>query len=403
MTHKRTHRLAVSSFFFLAGLCFFSWASRIPDIRLKLHLDNAALGGVLLALPAGLMVSLPLAGWLVARFGSRRIATIAAIGYACTLPLLGLAAAVWQLMGCLFLFGMGGNLLNISMNTQAVGTEQLYGRTIMASYHGLWSLAGFSGAAIGNLMIGLGLLPYQHFLLVSALALGTIGIASGKLIPHLADTAGGDIAGGDIAGTSTAGSGAPGSDAPGAKKPIFAWPDRSLISLGLIAFCSMICEGSMFDWSGVYFQKVIQPPREWVGAGLTAFTSTMAAARFIGDWLTTKWGIKTILQASGLLTAVGLLTAIAWPVLGTGIGGFLLVGAGVSSVVPLVYSAAGRSKRLSPGVALAAVSTIGYLGFLFGPPFIGFIAEASSLRVSLGLIAILGSAITIIASRTKFR
>jgi MFS family permease len=383
MTDKRTHRLAVSSFFFLAGLCFFSWASRIPDIRLKLHLDNAALGGVLLALPAGLMVSLPLAGWLVARFGSRRIATIAAIGYACTLPLLGLAGAVWQLMACLFLFGMGGNLLNISMNTQAVGTEQLYGRTIMASYHGLWSLAGFSGAAIGNLMIGLGLLPYQHFLLISTVALGTIVLASGKLIPHLVDTTGADTA--------------------GATKPIFAMPDRSLISLGLIAFCSMICEGSMFDWSGVYFQKVIQPPREWLGAGLTAFAGMMAAARFVSDWMTTKWGIKAILQASGLLTALGLLTAIGWPGLGTGIGGFLLVGAGVSSVVPLVYSSAGRSKRLSPGVALAAVSTIGYLGFLFGPPFIGFIAQASSLRVSLGLIAILGSAITLIASRTKFQ
>ncbi|MDP4151243.1 MAG: MFS transporter [Bacteroidota bacterium] len=398
MTHKRIHRLAVSSFFFLAGLCFFSWASRIPDIRLRLRLDNAALGAVLLALPVGLMVSLPLAGWLVARFGSRRIATIAAIGYACTLPLLGLAAAVWQLMGCLFLFGMGGNLLNISMNTQAVGTEQLYGRTIMASYHGLWSLAGFSGAAVGNLMIGLGLPPYLHFLLISALALGTIAIASGKLIPHLADTTAAPPT-----RTDTTGPGAAQSNPLGAKKPIFAMPDRSLISLGLIAFCSMICEGSMFDWSGVYFQKVIQPPREWLGAGLTAFTCTMAAARFIGDWMTTKWGIRTILQASGLLTAVGLLTAIGWPGLGTGIGGFLLVGAGVSSVVPLVYSAAGRSKRLSPGVALAAVSTIGYLGFLFGPPFIGFIAQASSLRVSLGLIAILGSAITLIATRTKFQ
>ena len=373
---RRIHRIAVSSFFFLAGFCFFSWTSRIADIRLQLHLSAAGLGAVLLGLPAGLMVSLPLAGWLVAKFGSRPIATFAAILYACTLPVLGLVTAVWQLVACLFIFGMGGNLLNISINTQAIGTESLYGRTIMASYHGLWSLAGFSGAAVGTLFISLGWLPYQHFLVITAAALMIVLTASGRLIfpdPH---------AGGD--------------------RPIFARPDRSLINLGVIAFCSMICEGSMFDWSGVYFQTVIQPPKAFVASGLTAFTATMATGRFVGDWLATKWGIKRILQASGLLTASGLLISILFPSLLPALFGFLLVGAGVSSVVPLVYSAAGRSKVLSPGVALAAVSTIGYLGFLFGPPFIGFIAQAFNLRVSLGLIAILGSVITLMAARTKF-
>lgn len=372
---KRIHRIAVSSFFFLAGLCFSSWASRIPDIRLKLGLNNAALGGVLLGLPAGLMVSLPLAGWLVAKFGSRPVATFAALLYACTLPVLGWVNTVWQLVACLFIFGMGGNMLNISMNTQAVGTEVLYKRTIMASYHGLWSLAGFSGGAIGTLMIGLGWLPYQHFLAVSALALLIILAASGRLIRE--DSSHGD-------------------------QPIFARPDRSLINLGIIAFCCMICEGAMFDWSGVYFQKVIQPAKGLVAAGYTAFMATMAAGRFLGDWMATKWGIKRILQFSGILTSSGLLIAVLFPWLIPAIIGFLLVGAGVSSVVPLVYSAAGRSRTLSPGVALAAVSTIGYLGFLFGPPFIGFIAQAFNLRVSLGLIALLGSVIAVMAAKTKF-
>jgi len=373
---RRVHRIAVSAFFFLAGLCFASWASRIPNIQLKLHLDNAALGAVLLGLPTGLMVSLPLAGWLVAKFGSRPIALSAALLYAATLPFLGLVTEVWQLVLCLFVFGMGGNLLNISINTQAVGTEALYGRTIMASYHGLWSLAGFSGAALGTLFISLGWLPYQHFLLITALALLIVLAASGKLIgkdPH-----------------------------GGSDQPIFARPDRSLVNLGIIAFCSMICEGAMFDWSGVYFQKVIHPPQGLVAIGYTAFMSTMASGRFLGDWLATKWGIKRILQLSGTLTATGLLTAILFPWLFPALAGFLLVGAGVSSVIPLVYSAAGRSKVLSPGVALAAVSTIGYLGFLFGPPFIGFIAQAFSLRVSLGLIAVLGSLIVLMASKTKF-
>jgi MFS family permease len=374
---RRLHRIAVSCFFFLAGLCFSSWASRIPDIRLKLHLDNAALGAVLLGLPAGLLTSLPLAGWLVARFGSRPIALFAALLYAITLPSLGLADAPWQLVTCLFVFGMGGNLLNISMNTQAIGTEALYGRTIMASYHGIWSVAGFSGAAIGTLFIRLGWLPYQHFIVITTLAWLIVAVTSGQLLAQDANTGGED-------------------------RPIFAWPDRSLINLGMIAFCSMICEGAMFDWSGVYFQKVIQPPHGLVAIGYTAFMSTMASGRFLGDWLATKWGIRRILQISGTLTAAGLLTAILFPWLFPALAGFLLVGAGVSSVVPLVYSAAGRSKVLSPGVALAAVSTIGYLGFLVGPPFIGFIAQAFNLRVSLGLIAVLGSVIVLMASTIKF-
>jgi MFS family permease len=369
------NRIAVSAFFFLAGLCFSSWASRIPNIQQQLHLDNASLGGVLLGLPVGLMTSLPLAGWLVARFGSRPIAIAGALLYASTLPVLGLVNAAWQLVACLFCFGMFGNLLNISINTQAVGTEALYGRTIMASYHGLWSLAGFSGATIGGAFIGLGWRPWQHFLVITALAYLLIIVLSRRLIAHDAAERG--------------------------NQPIFARPDRSLINLGIIAFCSMICEGAMFDWSNVYFQKIILPPRALAGIGLTAFMSTMASGRFLGDWLATKWGIRRMLQFSGTLTATGLLTAILFPWLFPALIGFLFVGAGVSSVVPLVYSAAGRSKVLSPGVALAAVSTIGYLGFLFGPPFIGFIAQASSLRVSLGLIAILGSVIALFASRIK--
>ena len=372
---KRLHRIAVSAFFFLAGLCFSTWCSRIPNIQQKLHLDNASLGGVLFSLPVGLMTSLPLAGWLVARFGSRPIAIMGALLYSCTLPVLGLVTAVWQLVACLFCFGMFGNLVNISINTQAVGTESLYGRTIMASYHGLWSLAGFSGAFIGSAFTSLGWLPWQHFLIITGLAMIIVAITGSRLLPRDA--------------------------AAGKGQPIFAKPDRSLIDLGIIAFCSMICEGAMFDWSNVYFQKVILPPKALAGLGLTAFMCTMASGRFLGDWLATRWGIRRMLQFSGILTATGLLVAILFPWLLPALIGFLFVGAGVSSVVPLVYSAAGRSKVLSPGVALAAVSTIGYLGFLFGPPFIGFIAQASSLRVSLGLIAILGSVIALFASRIK--
>jgi hypothetical protein len=311
----------------------------------------------------------------VSKFSSRRVVIFSAFLYACILPVLGLVQTKTELICCLFVFGMGGNMLNISMNTQAVGTEDLYGRSIMASYHGIWSLAGFSGAAAGTLMIGLGWTPLQQFLIIGAIAFGILIGASRWILKN------------DLNRNK--------------KEPIFARPDRSLIHLGIIAFCSMICEGTMFDWSGVYFQKIIRPDRGLVTAGYTAFMCTMAMGRFIGDWVVTRFGKKKTLQLSGVLTSAGLLIAVLLPYFASAVLGFLLVGAGVSSVVPLIYGSAGKSKSMSPGLAIAAVSTIGYLGFLVGPPFIGFIAQASSLRISLGLIAVLGSVIAVMATRTK--
>ncbi len=375
LTQNRIHRIAVSCFFFLAGMCFASWASRIPDIQSKLNLSNGSLGGVLLSLPIGLLVSLPIAGFLVAKFGSRIVLICGGTAYCCILPLLGFAASTPQLMITLFFFGMAGNMLNISVNTQAVGTEALYKRPIMASYHGIWSLAGFTGAAIGTGMVRLGIMPGYHYLAIMSASLVIVLSTSRSLIKKDANT--------------------------DSRQPIFARPDRSIVNFGVIAFCSMICEGAMFDWSGVYFKNVVQPDPAFVTIGYTAFMSTMATGRFIGDWATQKMGMKRTLQVSGLLTASGLLVAVLFPHLIPATLGFLLVGAGVSSVIPLVYSAAGKSKVMSPGVAIAAVSTIGYLGFLFGPPFIGFIAQATSLRVSLALIAVMGTMIAIIATKLK--
>jgi MFS family permease len=373
---RRNFRIAVSSLFFLSGLCFSSWASRIPTIQTNLRLSDGGLGTILLALPVGLMMSLPLAGYLVAKFGSRIIVISSAILYACTLPFIGFAQQSWQLMTVLFMFGLGGNLLNIAMNTQGVGVEAIYSRSIMASFHGIWSLAGFTGAAIGTLMISHHIAPYYHFLIISAMALLIVLCAWSYTL---------------VTDTNV-----------NIDQPIFAKPDKSLLNLGTIAFCCMICEGAMFDWSGVYFQNVVKAKAAWIGAGYTAFMSTMAAGRFVADWLVTHFGIKRVLQASGVVIATGLSVAIILPDIATSIAGFILVGAGVSSVVPLVYSAAGKSKKVSPGVALAAVSTIGYLGFLIGPPIIGFIAQAGSLRVSFILIALLGLTTTFMASRTKW-
>ncbi|MCC9135423.1 MFS transporter [Pontibacter silvestris] len=372
---KGVHRLAVGSFFFLQGLSFASWGSRIPTVQQKLGLSEAELGGVLFSLPVGLMVSLPIAGWLIAKVGSRKVVISALLVYAVTLVTIGFSQNTLQLMACLFVFGLAGNMVNISVNTQAVGVETLYSKSIMASFHGLWSLAGFIGAAIGTMMIGNEVMPSQHFLLIMGITIVGVLIGSRYVLRE-------DISTGE-------------------DTPIFAKPDKSLLLLGLVAFCAMICEGAMFDWSGVYFKNVLQVDKSLIGAGYTAFMFTMASGRFVADWFTSRFGLKSILQLSGVLIAVGLLISVVFPHLFTAITGFLLVGAGVSSVVPLIYSAAGKSKVMSPGSALAAVSSISFLGFLLGPPVIGLVAGATSLRVSFTIIAFMGFCITILASKSK--
>ncbi|MEO5595465.1 MAG: MFS transporter [Chitinophagaceae bacterium] len=371
----RVYRIAVSAFFFISGLTFATWASRIPDIKAQLQLSNALLGAVLFALPAGLMTSLLFAGWLVSRFGSRRVMIAAALFYPAILVLLGLTGNVWQLACILFLFGLGSNLVNIAMNTQAVDVESMYGRSVMASFHGLWSIAGFSGAAIGTLLVSAGVVPWIHFLIIFVMA-GLLVLLFYKFtLPN--DTA--------IA----------------EKQPFFVKPDKFILNLGLIGFCSMLCEGAMADWSGVYFQNIVKSPKEFITFGYVAFTAAMATGRFLGDRLVTKLGIKKVLQLSATLITTGLFVSILFPYLATAVAGFLLVGLGVSSVVPLIYSLGGKSGTMKPGLALAAVSSISFLGFLIGPPLIGFIAEAAGLRLSFAVIAVVGLLPAILANRIK--
>ncbi|GAB2787164.1 MFS family permease [Hymenobacter luteus] len=366
-------RVAVSTLFFVAGLCFASWASRIPDIGLKLGLSEGELGQLLLALPVGSMLALPVAGWLVHTYGSRQVVLLATCLYAGFLPLLGWATGFWTLAGSLVLFGFAGNLLNISVNTQAIGVQAAYGQPIMASFHGLWSLAGFLGGALGTLLIRWQQTPFRHFLLVMGVGLVLAVLAHQRTLPQDVGAAGGSS---------------------GLRRP-----EPYLLRVGLIAFCGMLCEGCMFDWSGVYFQKVVRPDATLVTAGYVACMSTMALGRFISDFFTHRFGTARMLQISSALIAAGLLTAVVWPAFGPSVTGFLLVGFGIASVTPLAYSAAGQSATVSPGVALAMVSSIGYLGFLLGPPLIGLVAEVSSLRVSFGLVAGLGAAIGVLAAR----
>jgi MFS family permease len=377
--HLKRTRLAVSAFYFGQGIAFASWASRIPDIKAHLHLGDAGLGTILLALPAGQLVTMPVSGRLVARWGSRRILTIGAPLYVIALSLIGLVNAPWQLAACLFFFGMMGNLANIAVNTQGVEAEKLYPKPIMTSFHGAWSIAGFTGALVGLLMINLHIIPWYHFLIITALVWVNVFFNHADLVK-----------------------GRPVLKVDGPKQRGFRKPSGVLLQLGLIAFCCMATEGCMFDWSGVYFREIVGAQGWKAVIGYASFMVMMATGRFLGDTVIARLGRRRILRANGIIITIGMATAVAFPFLIPAALGFMLVGIGVSTVIPSLYSIAGRTASGSAaGIAIATVSGVGYLGFLMGPPLIGYISALSSLRVSLSVIGCFGIIVFVLVSKLK--
>lgn len=367
-------RWAVSLFYFGQGICFATWASRIPDLKTALELSDAALGSVLLALPLGQMLTMPISGRLTAKYGSRRMLTIGAPLYALALTNIGLAASGWHLALFLFMFGIAGNLCNIALNTHGVAVEGFYGKSIMTSFHGSWSIGGFAGALVGILMLSFNVNIYLHYCIVASIVLLHILINYKYLLytPNL------------IAKKKTS---------------IFTKPQGVLVQLGIIGFCSLAAEGAMFDWSGIYFKEIVKSPNSLVILGYASFMVTMATGRFLGDKLINTYGRKKLLQISGLILSLGMFTAVIFPNIYAATIGFILVGMGVSSIVPSVYSIAGNNTKVSPGIALAMVSGVSYFGFLLAPPLIGYISAISSLRYSFAVIGCFGILISILVTK----
>ena len=369
-------RLAVSLFYFGQGIAFASWASRIPDIKHTLNLSDGQLGSILLALPLGQLITMPISGSLVTKYGSKKILTITAPLYVLALSNLGLATASWHLAAFLFLFGIIGNMCNIAVNTQGSEAEKLFGRPIMTSFHGAWSIAGFTGALVGLLMVNLHIVPYHHFWITTFLIWLNVFLNHKHLVP--------------------------GKGAKSERKPkLFTMPEGSLLQLGIIGFCSMATEGAMFDWSGVYFKEIVKAPTSLVILGYASFMVMMATGRFVGDKIIESLGRKKTIQISGLIISSGMFLSVFLPYIIPATIGFMLVGVGVSSIVPTVYSVAGKNGKVAPGIAIAMVSSVSYLGFLMGPPLIGYISALSSLQYSYAVIGIFGLLVSLIVGKIR--
>jgi MFS family permease len=372
----KTRRIILSGYFFLTGICFSSWASRIPDIKSQLDLSDGAFGGLLFFLPIGSFLGIPISGSLTAKYGSKKIVSIAAIIYPITLISIGLSKDTTVLAICLFLFGMAGNLFNVSVNTQAASLSKLFEKSITSTFHGFWSLAGFAGGLLGGFFVANSISPLQQFLSVALLGWIFLFFSRQYLMP--------------------------GEKSTGSVSKMWNKPSPLLLQFGLVALTNMICEGMMFDWSGIYFQQVVKVSVEWRTLGYICFMACMTTGRMFADSLINYWGARKQLMLSGLVVTMGLIIAVSYPNIIVSSIGFMLVGFGVSSVIPTIYGTVGRNA--DPGKAsidLASVSSVGFFGFLMGPPIIGFLSQAIGLRWAFLCVASLGIVTFLQANRLK--
>ena len=390
VAYSKEHiRFAVLSFFLAQGLCFSSWASRIPDIKEIFTVNDALYWGIVLfMIPVGKFVAIPLAGYLVSKLGSRIMVQISIMGYALSLFAIGTALNIYMLGVFLFCFGVFWNLCDISLNTQGIGIERLYGRTIMASFHGGWSLAACLGALIGFIMIVSDVTPFWHFTLIAALIL-LLTMVSRRYLQDDVSTA-------------------EAVEDKSEKWQYIKRPEMLLIKLGLVGLFALVVESAMFDWSGVYFESVLQVPKS-LQIGFLVFMVMMTVGRFLANYAYRIWGKQRVLQLSGAFIFIGFFTSA---LLGSTVDsmalkvivnsfGFMLVGLGISSMVPTIYSLVGAKSKTPVGIALTLLSSSSFIGSLVAPLLIGAISQAFNMEYAYMVVGLLGLCILLMTTFSK--
>jgi predicted MFS family arabinose efflux permease len=385
LTRLARARVAVSAVFAIHGAVAGSFATRIPWIAERLHVDPGALGLALIAPAVGSIATMPLAARLVHRYRGRPLTRILILAWCCSLALPALAPNLPVLFLTLLGFGAAAGMADVAMNAQGVVVEQRYGRSIMSGLHGMWSVGGLVGSAAGALAAH-GKVDARLHLAIVAAVLAVLGWLSGWA---LLNTRGESAAGPDGASVGSAGAGAgAGPGGAGGRPPLFAWPSRAVLLIGLVGFCGVFAEGASGDWSAVYLTNVTGADPGLAALAYTGFALAMTAGRLTGDWVVRRIGSVACVRYGGLTACAGGVLVLVSRAPVPAAAGFALVGVGVAVVVPLVFAAAGRAEA-NPGHAIAAVATIAYGSGLAAPGIIGGIAHLFSLPVAFGVVTAL--------------
>ncbi|GAA4467054.1 MFS transporter [Nibrella saemangeumensis] len=368
--------LATRLIFLVCGLGMSSWAPMIPLAKDRLALNDANLGLLLLLLGAGAMLMMPTSGWLVSRFGSRIVMAGAGVVMALTLPLLLILSSTAAMAVTLFIFGASIGTIDVAMNAHGVQVQNLSGRPIMSSLHGLFSVGGLFGSLGLGFLIKLGLNPVY--------AIGSIA----TLMIVITLTQYKDLFPLDIEKQAIARFSAPNTQTT-TNNQRFGWLRGPVLFLGMMCFAIFLAEGAILDWSAIFLRDIKAITPEFAGAGYAAFSIAMAVMRLTGDKLVARLSGKTVVVGGSLLGAVGLGVTILSPWVWGAMAGFVLLGLGAANIVPIFFSEAGRLPGISPTVSIPAITTIGYTGLLAGPALLGFIAQQFSLPTAFGFLTVL--------------
>lgn len=349
-------------YFLLHGFIVSTWIARIPAVKSDLHLNNGILGLTLLGSAFGAVSSIPIAGILIGRYGSKKLTILSTTGFCLTLILPGLAFNAATLFAALFLFGVTAAAMDVSMNAQGVEVEKRLGSPTMSRFHAMFSIGGMIGAGIGGIVAAHRIRPFVHFGISAAAYLFiTFLFASFLLETH------------------------EGRAPEQHRLPLNKIP-RVLLALSAIGFCILLSEGAIADWTAVYLRQILQAGPGMAAAGYAVFSAAMAIFRLLGDLITARLGPLLTVRTGSLVAAGGLFWALAVHSPVWALPGFAAAGAGLSVIIPLVFGAGGRVESVSPGAGIATVTGIGYIGFIVGPPTIGFASQLFTLRYALGFV-----------------
>jgi MFS family permease len=349
--------------FLVHGLVVSTWIARIPAVKSALRLNDAVLGLTLLGTAVGAVCTIPVAGWLIGHFGSKKVSIGASSAFCCSLILPALAFNAPTLAVALLIFGATAAAMDVSMNAHGVEVEKGLGTPTMSRFHGMFSLGGMVGAGIGGLIARQGIGPLPHFGISAAIYLATVILISGLLLDTHEH--------GDSGGAH--------------HLPLNKIP-RVLFALSAIGFCILLAEGAMADWTALYLKQILNADPGTAAAGYAVFSAAMAVFRFLGDIITARLGPMRTVRMGSLVAAAGLVWALCAQVPGWALPGFAAAGAGFSVIIPLVFGSGGRVESVNPGAGIATVTGIGYLGFIVGPPTIGFASQLFTLRYALGVV-----------------
>lgn len=352
LSTPQKQRIALSAYFLLSGICFSSWASRIPTLKTNYNLSEEELGNLLMIMPASAIIGIPLSGWLVAKFDTRTPLQIASVAFLISLFSLSWNLSIFGIAIALVLFSVALRIINIAINTQSLAIQEKFEKKIVGSFHGLWSIGGILGVLFSTVMLKYNISIYWHFLSVALF--GCLIILT--MFPFLIKN--------DKAKVGT--------------KFKLGKPSRYITLLGLMVFFAAICEGGMYDWNGVYLKEVVK--QDVFTYGYLLLMICMTVSRLTIDKLMERFGMQKLYIAGSLMVMLGVLIAVVFPTLYPVLLGFCMIGFGVSGLYPMTFILAGKSKKYSIAIVMSIISTYSTVGMFLGPPLIGYLAHAFGLQ-----------------------